>query len=89
MTLIEAQASGLPITAASTITREVCVTPLVRQLSLDEADERWADTALGQAVQNRPVRTSPRAQIAAAGYDIRQTADWLTNFYLGLAHSND
>ena len=89
VTLIEAQASGLPVTAASTITSEVCVTPLVRQLSLEDSNERWADTALEQAVQNRPVRTSPRAQIAAAGYDIRQTAGWLTNFYLGLAHPND
>lgn len=89
VTLIEAQASGLPVIAASTITSEVCVTPLVRQLSLEEPSEHWANTALEQAVQNRPVRTSPRAQIAAAGYDIRQTADWLTNFYLGLAHSND
>ena len=40
-------------------------------------------------MENRPVRSSPRQQIAAAGYDIRQTAAWLTNFYLGLAQSYD
>ena len=89
VTLIEAQAAGLPVAAASTITSEVCVTPLVKQLTLESSDEIWAKTALQQAMENRPVRSSPREQITAAGYDIRQTADWLTNFYLGLARSYD
>lgn len=89
VTLVEAQAAGLPITAATTITSEVCITPLVKQLALESSDEIWAKTALAQAMENRPVRSSPRQQIAAAGYDIRQTAAWLTNFYLGLAQSYD
>ena len=89
VTLIEAQAAGLPVTAATTITSEVCVTPLVEQLALESSDEIWAKTALAQAMANRSVRSSPRQQIAAAGYDIRQTADWLTNFYLGLARGYD
>lgn len=89
VTLIEAQAAGLPVTAASTITSEVCITPLVKQLALEDSNENWADTALLQVTQNRPVRVSPRDQIAAAGYDIHQTANWLTNFYLGLARTFD
>ncbi len=85
VTLIEAQAAGLPVTAASTITGEVCVTPLVRLLDLAQPDEAWAEAALAAAQENRAHRTSPLDQIAAAGYDIRRTAAWLTEFYLGLA----
>lgn len=59
VTLVEAQATGLPITAATTITSEVCITPLVKQLALESSDEIWAKTALAQAMENRPVRSSP------------------------------
>lgn len=86
VTLVEAQAAGLPVTAASTITEEVCITPLIQRLDLQQPDAFWADTALSQAAQNRSQRRSPTAEIAAAGYDIRQTAAWLTDFYLNLAH---
>lgn len=81
VTLIEAQASGLPVVAATTITREVCITPLVQMYSLDDSNEVWASTAMNQALQAQKHRTSPRKEIAEAGYDIRQTAAWLTEFY--------
>ena len=87
VTLIEAQASGLPITAASTITTEVGITPLVQFYSLQDSNDAWASAALGQALQHRELRTSPSKQIAAAGYDIRQTAAWLTEFYQTLIAS--
>ena len=82
VTLIEAQAAGLPVLAASTITSEVCVTPLVQQLDLAQPDETWASqlVAAAQAQQNR--RSCPAKALADAGYDIRQTAAWLTQFYL-------
>lgn len=82
VTLIEAQAAGLPVLAASTITSEVCVTPLVQQLDLAKPDETWASqlVAAAQAQQNR--RSCPAKALADAGYDIQQTAAWLTQFYL-------
>ena len=87
VTLIEAQASGLPITAASTITSEVAITSLVQFYSLQDNNDAWASAALGQALQHRELRTSPSKQIADAGYDIRQTAAWLTEFYQTLIAS--
>ena len=86
VTLIEAQAAGLPVAAASTITAEVCITPLVQLTGLDVADEMWAQQAIEQAMQGRQHRSSPAAQIADAGYDIRKTAAWLGEFYQALAH---
>lgn len=43
VTLIEAQAAGLPVAASDTITKEVGVTPLIRMLSLHERADRWAE----------------------------------------------
>lgn len=87
VTLIEAQASGLPITAASTITSEVAITSLVQFYSLQDNNDAWASAALAQALEHRNLRTSPSKQIADAGYDIRQTAAWLTEFYQTLIAS--
>ncbi|WP_418668142.1 glycosyltransferase family 1 protein [Allofournierella sp.] len=82
VTLIEAQASGLPVLASAAITPEVCITPLVQMLSLSDAPGRWAEAALAAAGAGRQGRVAPLAAIQAAGYDIRVTAAWLQQFYL-------
>lgn len=84
VTLIEAQASGLPVLASSTITQEVCVTPLVQQMSLEAPAEEWANTAVSMALTGQKERSCPVQQLADAGYDIRRTAKELEEFYLGL-----
>lgn len=82
VTLVEAQAAGLPVLASAAITREVCITPLVQLHSLSDPPEAWAAAALNAAGQSRRSRTSPLEAIAAAGYDIRAAAAWLQRFYL-------
>lgn len=86
VTLIEAQATGLPVIASDTITDEVKVTPLVQMCSPFESAEKWAD-AVGRIYgehgpQSRTEESENAVRaIGQAGYDITQTADWLERFY--------
>ena len=84
VTLVEAQATGLPVIASRAITSEVCITPLVALHRLDEADKPWAEAALTAAKAGRANRSSPLEAVAEAGYDIHRTAAWLADYYCGL-----
>lgn len=80
LTLIEAQAAGLPALISDTITREVIVSEgLVEQLSIEADPDVWAERAvqLAGALQDRHC---PYESIAAAGYDITKLAGWYQEF---------
>ena len=79
MTVVEAQAAGLPCVLSDTITREVDVSPLVRYLPLGDP-ERWADAML----ERRP-RLDATKNIVKAGFDIRASAKRLSALYTELA----
>lgn len=78
VTMIEAQAAGLPCIKSDTITDECVVTDLVQSLPLGDP-EVWADAIL--AVKGTP-RTDRLADIQANGYDIGAAAKKLERFYL-------
>lgn len=82
VTLIEAQAAGLKIFASDTITKEVALTDDIKFLSLDDKPEYWAD-------QIRSIlpyeRKNNFEQIKQAGYDIKENARRLQEFYLNQA----
>lgn len=80
VTVIEAQASGLPCIVSDTITKEVNITGLVRHMSLHDSLEAWATTVLGYRHGN--VRHNTFDAIMEAGYDIKESAKGLTDFYL-------
>lgn len=78
VTLIEAQASGIPCVISDTITSEVCVTDLAQALPIREPD-LWADAILsGRGLPRRDTS----GEIVRSGYDIHAAAQMLTNFYL-------
>ncbi len=85
VTLVEAQASGLPILASTAITPEVCVTDLVQQIKLSDPPEAWAKAALTAAKSRTGRRECPEEALRRAGYDIHDTAQKLQDFYLELA----
>lgn len=85
VTLVEAQASGLPVVASKAITPEVCVTDLVKQLDLADSPEVWAKAAVSFAGSVRSCRSCPLEELRLAGYDIHDTAKKLEDFYLDLA----
>lgn len=80
LTLIEAQAAGLPSLISDTITGDVIVTEgIVQQLSIELDPKEWAERAVLLAKEQSD-RTCPYESIAAAGYDIRQLVQWYQKF---------
>lgn len=78
VTLVEAQASGLPCVISSQIPVDCDLTTLIRRISLKENAMFWADKIL----KTEKTRPDTSAAITAAGFDIIQNAKWLQNYYL-------
>ena len=116
VTIVEAQAAGLPVLMSDTVTDEVILTDLVQTMSLREDAHSWARRALEMASQasraaeqevkfggqtpraaaqaaemaeQSPDRSSYAQQIRSAGYDVEQSARWLTEFYLSCQRRQD
>lgn len=77
----EAQAAGLPCIFSDTITPEVRLLPHSCMLSLKDSPAKWAQHIL--AVKGQP-RSSGKEALRAKGFDIRQTAKQIQDFYLEL-----
>ena len=78
VTMIEAQAAGLPCVMSANVTGECVVTDLVKVLPIDDP-AAWAEAILSE---KGPTRTDRLAEIQASGYDIAAAAQKLTDFYL-------
>lgn len=80
VTLIEAQASGLPCIISDKIPEECKITNLIKQISLDESVDIWADEIIN-AVQIERLDTFE--EIKNSGFDICQNTKKLEEFYFG------
>ncbi len=78
---IEAQTAGLPLFISDKVPIECQKTDLVWQLSLSDSPETWASAILNG---RNTERTDRFFEIAAAGFDIAENAEWLQNYYLSL-----
>ena len=81
VSVIEAQAAGLPCFISNRITRDVDITGLCHFLPLVQPDnwaEQWADTIL----VDRTKREDRSSEICESGYDIQSTSKWLSDLYL-------
>ena len=78
VTMIEAQAAGLPCVMSDTVTNECIVTDLVTTLPINDPVV-WAEEIIKKL--GIP-RTDRLEEIGAAGYDIATAAEKLTRFYL-------
>ena len=81
VTLIEAQASGLPCIISDVISTQSIVTNLVKMVSLKEDAKYWADIALEHYKKNMS-RKDTRKEIIKRGFDIKINSKWLEQFYL-------
>lgn len=77
VSVVEAQASGLPCFVSDTVTREVGLSNLVRYLPIDKGVELWGRAILEADLQRRDVSE----EITNAGFNIVSSASWLTEFY--------
>lgn len=82
VSMIEAQAAGLPSFATAAISPEVQITDLAELCSIDAPASTWADMVLRHS--DRHLRADKSSEIRKAGYDIKQSAAWLQNFYLNI-----
>lgn len=81
LTGIEAQTSGLPCLFSDTITKETKITDNVEFISIKESPEHWADKIIN-ITSNKKDRANSYLKAVEAGYDIKETANKIQEFYL-------
>lgn len=84
LTVVEAQAAGLPCYISDRITTDVVLSKLVEQLPID-SPERWAESLLKREHE----RFDTISNIKNAGYDVYEAADRLKIFYAGVCELYD
>lgn len=78
VTLIEAQSSGLKCLVSEAVSHQCDVTGNVRFASLEESATEWAEKLLNVSQTDREKACE---QVAQAGFDIKENAKWLEEFY--------
>ena len=81
VTVVEAQAAGLPCIISDTITEEVKLSPNVIYLPINKGTKIWTENALKMINSRYPESAD---LVVSAGFDVQTTAKWLTDFYRGL-----
>lgn len=79
VTMVEAQASGLPCVISDKVPIQCDITGNVQVVALEEQPKVWAEKILQFA--ERFERKDTRELIEQAGFDIGQNAKWLETFY--------
>lgn len=81
--LVEAQATGLPCVFSDVVPKDVDLIPeLIHRVSLSDSDETWAKTILTSHPLND--RGCAWETVKNEGYDIKNSAEQIQSFYLGL-----
>lgn len=78
VSVVEAQASGLGVVMADTVTTEVCVTDKITLLSLDDSAQNWAQKVIEYG---KLPREDMYSVMKNSGWDIYTEAQKLANYY--------
>ena len=81
VTVVEAQAAGLPCYVSNNITRDVNVSKLVKNISIDDGIEPWVKEIIKHDMHYEDVSN----EIIESGFDIGSSVRWITNFYEGIS----
>lgn len=79
VTLVEAQAAGLPCLISDSITDEINISPSISRMSLEYTDEKWALQLKKILTTNK--RLDNRINIIKSGFDISATTSRLCGVY--------
>ncbi len=79
ISLIEAQASGLPCLVSEKVTEDAAITGLVRFFPLEE--EKWAEAMEKAVPEDEEARSTGAERVRSAGYERTDTAEDLLRFY--------
>ena len=79
---IEAQASGLPCLLSTGVPQLAKISQTTEFADLSEGASAWAQKALSLYRSGRPDRSSAYLDALSAGFDIQESADWLSDLYL-------
>lgn len=79
VTLVEAQCTGIPCVVSDIITDEVDIAGLMKKVSLSDDNNSWTH-AIEDA--QKIERKDCSDIIRKAGYEIKDIANWLQNFYI-------
>ena len=82
VTMVEAQASGLPCVISDKVPIQCDITGNVKVVGLDESPETWAEQVL--AFVDEFERKDTYDKIQKAGFDIKENAKWLEEFYVSI-----
>lgn len=82
VTIVEAQAAGLPCLVSDTVTRDVNVSDLVKNLPIDHGSDSWVNAIENMHFSKKDVTED----IVKAGFDIQSSAEWMENFYRGIVN---
>lgn len=81
VSIIEAQASGLPCLISDKVPIECKKTDLVYQLNLEDSVNIWSDKVYELS---HITRRDTYEEIKESGFDILENAKWLENFYIDM-----
>lgn len=80
LVLVEAQTSGIQcVTSKEKVSNETRLTGNIRYVSLKKSGKQWADEILEIKLGDRK---NCDEEVKKAGFDIKDTAEWLENWYL-------
>lgn len=80
VSMIEAQANGLPCVVSNSITSESKITDCVKFLSLSSSPADWAKVVIAEGECEQ--RSDTYDALVDAGYDIESNVSWLEHFYI-------
>lgn len=83
VTVVEAQAAGLPCLISDKITTDVDLSALVNRLPIDDSNI-WAEVILNSDTKRMDVIP----EIKKAGFDVKDTAKFLSDLYISLGENN-
>lgn len=77
---VEAQAAGLPCVLSTDVPEATVISDLTQRVPLSAGPDGWA-SHLAELLVNLPTREDRIEQVRRQGFDIKQSADWLSDLY--------